>query len=150
MDADVDDHSRWTAQIMRAGASVEIAAASLFALILGILGAVIAFATRQGLTGRHDLVEALHLAGATDAFIARLFQFRFSRAAAQASLIGAVFAAIAAASVKVATGGDEQLTALMPIAWADLLAPAPFPVLGALVAAITARLTAMTVLASHP
>jgi cell division transport system permease protein len=150
VDADVDDHSRWSAQIMRAGAAVEIAAASLFALILGILGAVVAFATRQGLTGRSDLVEALHFAGATDGFIARLFQARFSRAAAQASLVGAVLAAIAVASVKVATGGDEQLTALMPIAWSDLLAPAPFPVLGALVAAVTARVTAMAVLAARP
>ena len=150
LDADVDDHSRWSAQIMRAGASVEIAAASLFALILGVLGAVVAFATRQGLTGRRDLVEALHLAGATDGFIARLFQLRFSQATAQASLVGALLAAIAAASVKVAAGGDEQLTALLPIAWGDLLAPAPFPLLGALVAAVTARMTAMAVLATHP
>jgi cell division transport system permease protein len=150
VDADVDDHSRWSAQIMRAGASVELAAAGLFALILAVLGAVIAFATREGLTGRREMVEALHLAGATDGFIARLFQVRFSRAAAEASLVGAVLAAIAVASVKIATGGDEQLTALLPIAWPDLLAPAPFPVLGALVAAITARLTAIGVLAARP
>ena len=45
------------------------------------------------------------------------------------------------------SAGDEQLTALLPIAWTDLVAPAPFPLLGALVAAITARLTAMSVLA---
>jgi cell division transport system permease protein len=150
VDADVDDHSRWAAQIMRAGAAVAAIAAALFALILATLGAVVAFATRQGLSARRDVVEALHLAGATDSFIARLFQARFGRASAQASLAGALLAALVAASLKIFSGGDEQLTALLPIAWPDLAAPAPFPVLGALVAAVTARLTAMAALAERP
>ena len=51
-----------------------------------MLAAVIAFATRQGLAARRELVEALHLAGATDGYIARLFQARFARSAAQAGL----------------------------------------------------------------
>jgi cell division transport system permease protein len=135
---------------MRAGAAVQTMGALLFLLILATLGGVVVFATQEGLSARRDLVEALHLAGATDSYIARLFQARFARAAAQAALAGAVMAALVAAVVKITGGGDEQITALLPIAWLDLLAPAPFPVLGALVAAITARLTAMAVLAEHP
>jgi len=150
VDADVDDHSRWADQIMRAGLAVAAAGAALFALILAVLGAVIAFATREGLAARRDVVEALHLSGATDGFIARLFQARFARAAAQAGLAGALLAAGVAVAVKLASGGDEQLTALLPIAWTDLAAPAPFPLLGALVAAVTARLTAMSALAGRP
>ncbi|HVN00970.1 MAG TPA: ABC transporter permease [Caulobacteraceae bacterium] len=150
IDADVDDHTRWSAQIMRAGAAIETSAAALFLLILGVLGAVVAFATRQGLAARRDVVEALHLAGATDGYIARLFQARFARSAAQAGLVGALLAVIGAAAVKTLLAGDEQLTALLPIAWRDLAAPAPFPILGALVAAVTARVTAMSVLAGRP
>ena len=150
VDAVVDDHSRWSAQIMRAGAAIEAAAAALFLVIMAALGAVIAFATRQGLAARRDVVEALHLAGATDAFIARLFQARFARAAAQAGLAGAALAILAAALVKLATSGDEQLTALLPISWRDLAAPLPFPLVGALVAAITGRLTAMAALRETP
>lgn len=150
IDADVDDHTRWSAQIMRAGAAIETSAAALFLLILGVLGAVVAFATRQGLAARRDVVEALHLAGATDGYIARLFQARFARSAAQAGLAGALLAVIGAAAVKTLLAGDEQLTALLPIAWRDLAAPAPFPILGALVAAVTARVTAMSVLAGRP
>jgi cell division transport system permease protein len=150
LDADVDDHSRWATQIMRAGVAVAGAGAALFVLILAVLGAVIAFATRQGLAARRDVAEALHLAGATDGFIARLFQARFARSAAQAGLAGALLAVAAAAALKLASAGDEQLTALLPIAWTDLVAPAPFPLLGALVAAVTARLTAMAVLAGRP
>ena len=151
IDADVDDHSRWSKQIMRAGASIETAGAGLFVLILAVLGAVVAFATRQGLAARRDVVEALHLAGATDGYIARLFQARFARSAAQAGLAGAVLAVLAAAiAFKTLSAGDEQLTALLPIAWRDLVAPAPFPILAALVAAVTARITAMSVLAERP
>ena len=135
---------------MRAGGAVESAAGGLFVLILAVLGAVVAFATRQGLAARRDVVEALHLAGATDGYIARLFQARFARSAAQAALAGALLAAIAAAALKLATAGDAQLTALLPIAWTDLAAVAPFPVLGALAAAVTARITAMAALAARP
>jgi cell division transport system permease protein len=150
VDAIVDDHSRWSAQIMRAGAAVEASAAGLFLLIMTALGAVIASATRQGLAARRDIVEALHLAGAKDAFIARLFQARFARCAAEAGFVGAALAIAAAAAVKLATAGDTQLSALLPISWRDLAAPAPFPILGALVAAVTGRLTAMAVLRETP
>jgi cell division transport system permease protein len=150
VDASVDDHSRWSAQIMRAGGAMEAIAAALFALLLAVLGAVIAYATGEGLAARRDIVGALHLAGATDSFIARLFQARFARAAAQAGLVGAGLAILAAALIKLASTGDAQLTALLPIAWRDLAAPAPFPVLAALVAAVTARLTAMRTLAGRP
>lgn len=150
VDATVDDHSQWSAQIMRAGASAEAIALALFVLIVTALGAVIASATRQGLAARREVVEALHLAGARDAFIARLFQARFARCAAEAGLVGALLAIVAAAAVKLATAGDTQLTALLPISWRDLVAPAPFPLLGALVAAVTGRLTAMAVLKETP
>jgi cell division transport system permease protein len=150
VDADVDDHSRWSAQIMRTGAAAEAIAAAIFALIVAVLAAVVAFATRQGLAARHEVVQALHLAGATDGYIARLFQARFARSAAQAALAGAVLAAIAATALKLATAGDAQLTALLPIAWTDLAAVAPFPILGALAAAVTARVTAMAALGAQP
>jgi cell division transport system permease protein len=150
VDAVVDDHSRWTAQIMRAGAAMQATAAALILLIVIALGAVIAFATRQGLAARRDVVEALHLAGATDSFIAQLFQARFARSAAQAALVGAVLAIAAAAVLKLTTSGNDQLTALLPVAWRDLAAPAPFPLLGALVAAVTGRITAMAALRDRP
>jgi len=150
VDADVDDHSRWSAQIMRAGAAAQTIAVAIFALIVAVLAAVVAFATRQGLAARREVVQALHLAGATDGYIARLFQARFARSAAQAALVGAMLAAIAAAALKLATAGDTQLTALLPIAWTDLVAVAPFPVLGALAAALTARVTAMAALGAQP
>ncbi len=141
VDATVDDHSLWTRQIMRAGALARWVAASLFALILAAAAALIAFATRQGLATRDDLVTVLHLAGATDAFIARQFQARFARMAAFAGFWGAVLAALAAAGIRL-YAQDQTVAALLPVEWTDLIAPLPCPFIAALIAAVTARLTA--------
>jgi cell division transport system permease protein len=141
VDAAVDDHSVWIKDIRRAANLARWAGAAVFLLIAGAAAAVVAFATRAGLAARRDVVEVLHLAGAEDGFIARLFQIRFARIAAQAGLIGAAGAAATGAALRIA-GGGEGLTPALPIAWSDLLVVLPCPVLAALVAAFAARLTA--------
>jgi len=116
--------------------------AGVFVLIAGAAGAVIAFATRAGLAARRDVVEVLHLAGAEDGYIARLFQVRFARLAAVAGAIGAVGAGLIGAILRL-IGGGEGLTPALPIAWSDLLAVLPCPLLAALVAAGAAQATAI-------
>ncbi|MGA0599927.1 ABC transporter permease [Caulobacter sp. KR2-114] len=149
VDATVDDHSLWTRQITAAGAVARWAASGLFVMILAAAAALIAFATRQGLATGHELVTVLHLAGATDAFVARQFQARFGRMAFFAGLWGGVLAAAAAAALKLSSGG-QTIAALLPVAWTDLLAPLPCPFIAALIAAVTARLTAQGVLGRMP
>jgi cell division transport system permease protein len=142
VDAVVDDHSIWIKDIRRAGDVVRWLGAGVFALIAGAAGAVIAFATRAGLAARRDVVEVLHLAGAEDGYIARLFQMRFARVAGLAGTIGAVGAGLVGAVLRL-IGGGEGLTPALPIAWADLLAVLPCPLLAALVAAGAAQVTAI-------
>ena len=142
VDATVDDHSLWIKDIRRAGRLVGGVGAGVFLLIAAAAAAVVAFATRAGLAARRDVVEVLHLAGAEDGFIARLFQVRFARVAGQAGLIGAIMAAALGAGLRVA-GGGGGLTPALPLAWSDLLAVVPCPLLAALVAAGAAQFTAM-------
>jgi len=142
IDATVDDHSVWIKDIRRAGGLVRWLGAGVFLLIAAAAAAVVAFATRAGLAARRDVVEVLHLAGAEDGFIARLFQARFARVAGQAGLLGAAAAAVLAGGLRLA-GGGGGLTPALPLAWSDLLAVLPCPLLAALVAAAAAQLTAM-------
>jgi cell division transport system permease protein len=142
IDATVDDHSVWIKDIRRAGGVVRWLGAGVFVLIAGAAGAVIAFATRAGLAARRDVVEVLHLAGAEDGYIARLFQVRFARLAGVAGAIGAVGAGLIGAILRL-IGGGEGLTPALPIAWSDLLAVLPCPLLAALVAAGAAQATAI-------
>jgi cell division transport system permease protein len=141
VDATVDDHSVWIKDIRRAADIVRWAGAAVFLLIAGAAAAVVAFATRAGLAARRDVVEVLHLAGAEDAFIARLFQLRFARIAGAAGLLGAIAAGGSGAILRV-LGGGQGLTPALPLAWNDLAWVLPCPVLAAMVAATAARRTA--------
>lgn len=145
LDAVVDDHSVWMADIKRGARIAQGFGIGVFLLIAGAAGAVIAFATRAGLAARREVVEVLHLSGAEDSFIARLFQARFARMAAQAGLFGAGAAAIIGALLRLA-GGGEGLTPVLPIRWIDLLAVLPAPLAAAAVAAVAARLTAQALI----
>jgi cell division transport system permease protein len=142
IDAAIDDHSVWIKDIQRAGGVVRWMGAGLFLLIAAAAGAVVAFATRAGLAARRDVVEVLHLTGAQDSFIARLFQARFAQMAGVAGAIGAVAAAVLGGVLRI-IGGGQGITPALPIAWSDLLAVIPCPLIAALVAAAAAQITAM-------
>ena len=145
VDATVDDHSRWIEDVRRTGDIARGAALGALLLFALSAAAMIAFATRATLQGRRDVVEVLHLAGAEDNFVAGLVQRRFARLAGEAGIVGAVLAAALAAAMKL-IGGENGLTPVLPLAWADLLAVLPCPLLAAGVAAIAVRRTAMSIL----
>lgn len=141
LDAVVDDHSAWIKDIRRAAGVVRWTAATLLVLIAGAAAAVVVFATRAGLAARRDVVEVLHLTGAEDGQIANLFELRFARVAALSGAAGAAAAALLGGVLRL-VGGGQGITPAMPIAWIDLVAVLPCPVLAALVAAVAARITA--------
>ena len=141
LDAIVDDHSVWIKDIKGAASVVRTLGAGVFVLIALAAGAVVAFATRAGLAARRDVVEVLHLAGAEASYIAGLFEVRFARVAAIAGAFGMLTAAMVGVVLRL-IGGGQGITPALPIAWTDLLAILPCPLIAALVAAIAARLTA--------
>jgi cell division transport system permease protein len=145
LDAVVDDHSAWMSDIQRAAQTTRWAGLAIFSLIAIAAAAVVAFATRAGLAARREVVEVLHLTGAEDRFVARLFQLRFARMAALAGLFGAGAAAIMGACLRLA-GGGQGLTPVLPIAWSDLLFVLPAPLAAAAVAAVAARFTALALI----
>jgi len=138
VDATLDDHRLWIADIERGASLARWTALGVFALIAAAAAAVIGFATRAGLAAHHDTIQVLHLYGAQRGFISRLFQLRFARTAGLAGLLGAGAAAIIGATARL-TGGGMGLTPVLPVAWTDLAAIAPAPLLAAAVAALAAR-----------
>jgi cell division transport system permease protein len=149
VDGVVDDHSRWIGDIVRAGALARGAAIAAAILIVLSAAAVIAFATRAGLAARHEIVEVLHLAGAEDRAIIRLFQDRLAELAAFAGLLGGGAAALVAALARL-MGGADGLTPVLPIAWSDLLTALACPLIAAAVAAVAARITAARLIGGMP
>jgi cell division transport system permease protein len=141
VDASVDDHSVWIKDVRRSAGLARTLAAAVFVLIAGAAGAVVAFATRAGLAARHEVVEVLHITGADDGFITRLFQLRFARIAGLAGLAGAGGAAVVGAVLRLA-GGPQGISPALPVAWSDLLWVLPCPLFAALTAAVAAQITA--------
>ena len=131
----------WIKDIRRAAGVVRGTAIAIFLLIAIAAGAVVAFATGAGLAARRDVVEVMHLIGAEDSQISSLFELRFARIAALSGTIGAVSAGLLGAVLRM-IGGGEGITPALPIAWVDLLAVLPCPIIAALVAALAARITA--------
>jgi len=140
LDARVDDHSVWRSDVRRAALTAKVAAISLAALAAVAASASVVFASRAALEARREMVETLSLVGATNRFIAHLFQSRFAWLAAVAGAAGAL-AGCAVLAGLILTGGDQGLTPALPFDWSDLRMAAPVPVLAAGLAALAARLT---------
>ncbi len=149
LDASVDDRQRWMSDVRRAADLVRLAAVVACLILAAAAGSVIAFATRQGLAARRDVVEVLHLCGAEDQFVANLFMGRFAVLALQASAYGALAAAAGGAGLRL-LGGSDGFSPALPIAWQDLAICAGAPILAALVAALSARSAAMAILRAQP
>ena len=149
VDGVVDDHRRWIGDIVRAGDLARGAAIGAAGLIALAAAAVIAFAPRAGLAARHEIIEVLHLSGAEDRTIIRLFQNRLAELAALAGAIGGAAAALVAAMARL-MGGTDGLTPVLPVAWSDLLAVLACPLIAAAVAALAARITAARLIGGLP
>jgi cell division transport system permease protein len=113
-EANLDDHHVWAERIGTMADAVVIVAAALFTLMILAMGTAIGFATRGAMAGNREIVEVLHLVGASDKFIAREFQTHFRRLGLRGSLIGglAALSFFAAASLMSfwwahSPGGDE-------------------------------------------
>ena len=146
IEATVDDHVVWSEDVRRATDSAGLVA--LFAVILlGATGiAVIAFATHATLLARRDIVELLHLSGASDGFISGLFERRFLMLGVQAGTVGALLAFGAAAFILFAVKQTDQHVWLLPqlsLSLADGLILGVAPLLAGLASMLAAKLTVM-------
>jgi cell division transport system permease protein len=125
----VNDHSRFTGEIIKTSAVVRILALSALVALMVAAIASIAFAARAALETRRDAVEILHLVGAQDIFVAREVQARFLRLGLIAGGIGALAAgAIIVLGVAVFAIGATDLTSGAPLlrlydVWILLVAP---------------------------
>lgn len=148
LDASVDDHSLWRGEVERAAGLVTALAMAAFALIAVATGAVIAYATRAGMAAQASVIATLSLNGASDTYVAGLYQARFGKLALVAASLGAGAATVFMAILRMA-GGAEGLTPALPVHFSDLAVLAACPLLAAVTAVLAARFTALAKLAGR-
>ena len=88
----LDDHRHWQQQIRTVTRSLALGGLAILMLVGAATTAIIVSATRSSMLSNHEIVEVLHLVGATDRYIAREFERHFLRLGIRAGLVGAVSA----------------------------------------------------------
>lgn len=142
--AQVDDHQVWLARLIEMVRTLEGLAAGVLGLILLALAGTVVFTTRTGLTVHHEAIEVLHLTGAHDSYIARQFASRALSMGLKGGVYGLVLAVPTLLGLGFMAGRMEQgLVPDLSVPLAGWLSLALLPLLSALVAGITARITVM-------
>lgn len=145
--ARIDDHGRSLAPLAGLIGSLEWLALALVLLMAAATAAAVVLAARGALNTHRATIDVMHLLGATDHQIARLFQRRIALDALLGGVIGlaGAVAVIAALGRRIAALGSELLgsVALPDVAWALLLL---LPFAGTVLAMFAARLTVLSAL----
>ena len=137
--ARLDLHSQALSPVRGFLATMSLLATLLVAMMLGATAFVVVLAARAGLEAHRGTIEVMHMLGATDVQVARLFQRRLSLDAALGAAVGGIAGLVAVAVLGVQAGalGSELLGAvtLGQAGWAALVAlPFAFVALAAAVA----------------
>jgi cell division transport system permease protein len=145
--ARVDSDASWLAPLGRLIAALRWLAAALVLLMIGATGATVVLAARAALDTHRPTIEVLHLMGATDVQVARLFQRRIALDALFGGIVGLAAATLVLLLLgsRAAALGSDLLgsVGLPPLAWALLIA---LPMLGVLLAMLVARATILRAL----
>jgi cell division transport system permease protein len=88
----VESHGVWIHRLAVLARSLQACAGLALLLVTAVAAAVIAVATRAGLTARRESIEIVHGLGATDGYIAGRFAGRATLLAATGGLVGAIIA----------------------------------------------------------
>lgn len=148
--ARVDRHAQWLAPVRNFMLTVRWLALGLMLLIATATAAVVLLAARSGLDTHRDTIEVVHMLGATDIQIARLFQRRIAFDTLAGGMLGtgAAMLLILFLQAQTAAVGSELLggVVLYPHDWALLLL---IPISFALVATVAARIAVLRALSKR-
>lgn len=140
--ARVDRHARWLAPVASLFSWLTLLALAMVLLMAGATAAAVVLAARGALDTHRATIDVLHMMGATDGQVARLFQRRIALDALLGGLVGLLTALVVIALIgwRVATLGSE-LAAGAGLGALDWLLLLVMPLLFALLAMLAARWT---------
>jgi cell division transport system permease protein len=145
--ARVDDNAQWLAPLAKLIAALKWLAGGLVLLMVGATAATVVLAARASLDTHRGTIEVLHLMGATDVQVARLFQRRIALDAMFGGAVGLAAASLVLLIIgnRVGALGSELLgSAGLPLTnWVLLIA---LPFAGVFLAMLVARMTILRAL----
>ena len=149
--ATVERHASWMGAVGGLMRTLTWLGAALVLLMASATAAVVMLAARSGLETHRPTIEVMHMMGATDVQVARLFQ----RRVAIDTAIGGVLGAAAALAVTAAIGGrlaglGSQLIGGVVLGTGDWLLLAALPLVFVVLATLAARVAVLAALRRLP
>ena len=145
--ARLDAQARWLAPVFEAVRSLQWLAVGLIVLLAATSAAAVWLAARSALGSNRETIEIIHLLGGTDSQIARIFQRSIGVDAALGGLAGLAIGlgAVVVLGRQFAQLGSGMVVGgrLGPLEWGLLAA---IPVIGIVLAMLTARITVLAAL----
>lgn len=145
--ARLDAQARWLEPVFDAVASLQWLAVGLIVLLAATSAAAVWLAARSALGSNRETIEIIHLLGGSDDQIARIFQRSIALDAALGGAVGLALgvAAMALLGRQFAALGSGMVAGgeLGPVDWVLLVA---VPVIGVVLAVLTARMTVIAAL----
>jgi cell division transport system permease protein len=145
----VEDHAAWAGRLGTLVRSLQLCSGLVLLIVSLVTAAVIAVATRSGLTARREAILIVYQLGASDGYIARRFATRAAALASVGGVIGGLFAlpvvfSLTTLAAPLAGRGVPALTATDAFAFFPLpLWPLPviLPVAAAVIGYLTTQIT---------
>ena len=151
----VESHGSWLDRLFRIARLIQIGAGAIVALIGLVAVFTVVFTTRTGLAIHAPVVQLVHLIGASDAYVARQFQWHAFRLALGGGGIGLVMALVSLAALRWTAEqgllpGETGLLPAFHLPWAGWVAVLALPLVMGLVGLLTARRTVLRTLGRMP
>ncbi len=145
--ARIDRHQRWMSPVGSFLDTLTWLALGLVALMLAATGAVVVLAARAGLETHRATIEVMHMLGATDVQVARLFQRRLALDAAIGGVAGSIaaLAMLLFLATRVAALGSQLLSGIT-LSFSDWALLVLLPIGFVLLATVIARVTIVAAL----
>jgi cell division transport system permease protein len=145
--ARVDRHARWLAPIESLFGWLTWLSIMMVLLMAAATGAAVVLAARGALNTHRATIDVLHLMGATDGQVARLFQRRIALDALLGGATGLVVALIVVLLIGSQVGSlQSELAGGVTLTWRDWLLLLALPLIFAALATLAARTTILAAL----
>ncbi len=145
--ARVDPHSQWLGPLSGLITSLKWLTLLLVVLMTVATSATVVLSARAALNTHLPTIEIMHLLGATDVQVARLFQRRIALDALFGGVVGLLIALVIIALIGQRVGAiGSDLLGSARLDWMGWVAIAALPLLGAIVSTLAARFTVLRAL----
>ena len=90
--ASINDHNLWLARLLKFINSLKMLAVTVLIMVAAAVMAAIIYAVKTGLNVHHEIINILHIMGATDEYIAMNYVKQISQMTMVAGIVGTVLA----------------------------------------------------------